>query len=125
MTVYSGGCHCGRVRFRASGELTQVSVCNCSMCTLKGFIHWIIAPEQFELLSGAEDLTVYRFNTGTAAHKFCRHCGIHSFYTPRSDPDKVDVNVRCLEGVDLSKIAPHSFDGQHWEEARAARASDR
>src|ERR1700759_2977467 len=117
MTTYMGGCHCGRVKFRVSGELADFSVCNCSMCTMKGIVHWIVAPEQFELLSGAEDLSVYRFNTGVAQHRFCKHCGIHPFYTPRSDPDKVDVNVRCLAGVDLSKLRLRSFDGQHWEEA--------
>jgi hypothetical protein len=88
---------------------------------MKGFIHWIVPPAQFELLSGAEDLSVYRFNTGVAQHRFCKHCGIHAFYTPRSDPDKVDVNVRCVAGVDLGKLSVRTFDGQHWEEARAAR----
>ena len=74
-------------------------------------------PEHFELLSGADALTAYRFNTGTAKHTFCTTCGIHPFYTPRSDPDKIDVNVRCLDGIDLSAIKPHRFDGKNWEHA--------
>ena len=56
-------------------------------------------------LSGEDDLTTYTFNTGVAKHTFCRHCGIHPFYVPRSDPDKIDVNARCLDGVDLDTIA--------------------
>src|SRR5262245_54754041 len=99
MTTYEGSCHCERVRFRVHGELTAATVCNCSMCTKKGFLHWIVEPRAFELLAGRDDLVTYRFNTGVAEHKFCSHCGIHAFYTPRSDPDKVDVNVRCLQGV--------------------------
>jgi hypothetical protein len=91
----SGGCHCGRVRFRVTADLSRVTVCNCSICNKKGFLHLIVAPEQFELLSGADALTTYRFNTGTAKHTFCSTCGIHAFYVPRSDPDKIDVNVRC------------------------------
>ena len=75
---------------------------------------------QFELLSSAEDLTAYRFHTGTAKHTFCRHCGIHPFYVPRSDPDKIDVNARCLDNVDLAQLRPHFFDGRNWEEAMAA-----
>ena len=87
------------------------------MCTKKGIIHLIVEPSEFELVSGADELTSYRFNTGVAEHKFCRHCGIHSFYTPRSDPNKVSVNVRCLDDVDLSTLKPRFFDGQNWEEA--------
>ena len=123
MNTYTGGCHCGLVRFRASGDLSDVSVCNCSMCQKKGFWHWIIPPSQFELVSGADALTVYSFNTGVAQHRFCKVCGIHSFYTPRSHPDQVDVNARCLDGVDLEALAAslRRFDGQNWEQAMRDR----
>jgi hypothetical protein len=87
------------------------------VCTKKGFVHLIVPLSDFELESGADALLSYRFNTGVAEHKFCATCGIHSFYTPRSDPDKVDVNVRCLDDVDLSALELESFDGKHWEEA--------
>lgn len=115
--TYEGSCHCGRVRFRVTADLTGITDCNCSICTKKGFLHLIVPPEQFELLSGAEALETYRFNTGTAKHQFCRHCGIHPFYVPRSDPDKIDVNLRCLDGVDLAGIEVHRFDGRNWEQA--------
>ena len=124
LETYEGGCHCGRVRFRVTGDLANVVDCNCSMCTKKGILHMIVAPEAFELISGREELTTYRFNSGIARHTFCRHCGIHPFYVPRSDPNKIDVNVRCLEGVDLSKLKPEPFDGQHWEESMKKRALD-
>jgi hypothetical protein len=118
---YEGSCHCGRVRFGVRGDLSQATVCNCSMCTMKGFIHLIVPSEDFELRSGADDLALYEFNTRIAKHRFCKVCGIHAFYTPRSDPDKVDVNVRCLAGVDLDRLAPARFDGRHWEEAIEGR----
>jgi hypothetical protein len=117
--TYEGGCHCGRVRFRVRADLAQVTACNCSICTKKGFLHLIVAPEDFELLSGENDLASYRFNTGAADHRFCRQCGIHSFYVPRSDPDKIDVNARCLDGVDPATLAPKPFDGRNWEQAMA------
>ena len=121
MKTMQGGCHCGRVRFRVTADLGGVTVCNCSICTKKGFLHLIVAPEQFELLSGADALTTYRFNTGTAKHTFCAICGIHPFYVPRSDPDKIDVNVRCLDDVDVAAVRPKSFDGQNWEQSMAGR----
>ncbi len=116
-TRYSGACHCGRVRFEVRADLASATLCNCSICTKKGFIHLIVEPSQFELLAGGDALVSYRFNTGVAEHKFCAQCGIHPFYTPRSDPDKVDVNVRCLDGVDLSQLELLLFDGTNWEAA--------
>ena len=104
MATYEGGCHCGAVRFRVTGTLDEVSDCNCSMCTKTGFLHWIVPPEQFSLLAGSDALSTYGFNTGVARHTFCRHCGIPAFSPPRSDPDKVDVNARCLDGVDPSTL---------------------
>jgi hypothetical protein len=119
--TYGGGCHCGRVRFRVTAELSRVTYCNCSMCAKKGFLHLIVPPESFELISGKDALITYRFNTGVAAHTFCATCGIHAFYVPRSDPDKIDVNVRCLDGVDLTRIEIKEFDGKNWEQAMTGR----
>jgi hypothetical protein len=109
------------VRFRVTADLSRVTACNCSICAKKGFLHLIVAPESFELMGGADALTTYRFNTGTARHTFCATCGIHPFYVPRSDPDKIDVNVRCLDGVDLATLKVHPFAGRNWEHAMTER----
>ena len=124
MATFEGGCHCGRVRMRVTGDLADTVECNCSICTKKGFLHLIVPRDRFELLAGGDDLTTYRFNTGVAQHTFCSHCGIYAFYVPRSDPDKVDVNVRCIDGVDPRQITPKPFDGQHWEEFMEKRRRD-
>jgi hypothetical protein len=120
MESHEGGCHCGRVRFRVVGPLAGITACNCSMCEKKGFLHLIVPPEGFELLAGADALATYRFNTGAAKHHFCRVCGVHPYYIPRSDPDKIDVNVRCLDGVELSRLDVAPFDGRNWEAAITA-----
>ncbi len=118
----SGGCYCGRVHFRVTADLSRVTECNCSIWAKKSFLHLIVAPEQFELISGADTLTTYRFNTGTARNTFCSNCGIYAFYVSRSDPDKIDVNARCLYGVDSAALTVHLFDGQNWGSAVAERA---
>lgn len=117
LKTYEGGCHCGRVRFRVTGDLDQTVYCNCSLCGMKGFLHLIVPPQQFECTSGASELGTYQFGTRTAKHTFCRVCGVHPFYVPRSDPDKIDVNVRCLDGVDVATLSPKPFDGQNWDSA--------
>jgi hypothetical protein len=59
-----------------------------------------------------------------AKHQFCRHCGVHPFYVARSDPDKIDVNARCLDGVDPDELRPRPFDGKNWEAAQAAARAE-
>jgi hypothetical protein len=113
--VMEGGCHCGAVRFRVTADLGRVTECNCSICTKKGFLHLIVPPGRFELIGGKDNLTTYEFNTRTAKHTFCKVCGVHPFYVPRSDPDKIDVNVRCLDDIDLAAISPKRFEGKNWE----------
>jgi hypothetical protein len=115
--AYRGGCHCGRVAFEVDATCTTVTVCNCSICAKKGYLHWIVPREAFHLLRGADQLTTYTFNTGVAQHHFCRTCGVASFYVPRSDPDQIDVNARCLDGIDLAALQVTTFDGRNWEAA--------
>ena len=113
---YEGGCHCGAVRFRVVVDNHKADDCNCSICRKKGFLHLIVSPERFTLLQGDDVLTTYKFNTGVAQHTFCRICGIHAFYRPRSHPNCIDVNVRCLDGNVLSDFEIVPFDGANWEE---------
>ena len=115
--TYRGGCHCGLVAYEVAGPVERASVCNCSICTKKGYIHWIVSRERFRLLSSWEDLATYSFNTGAARHYFCPRCGVASFYVPRSDPDKIDVNLRCVEDLDLAGLKLEQFDGRNWEMA--------
>ena len=120
-----GGCHCGRVRFRARVDLDMLSQCSCSICTKKGILHLPTFPADFELLSGKDALTLYTFETGIAQHPFCSHCGIAAFYVPRSQPDKITVNARCLDGIDGPSLKPpRFFDGQDWEAAQRKRIAD-
>ncbi len=122
LQTYEGGCHCGRVRVRVQADLTQISECNCSICTKKGILHLVVPLDQFTLLQGEDALTNYQFGSHVAKHTFCRHCGIHAFYTPRSYPDKVSVNARCLDNIDPAVLRPtRFFDGQNWEDAMRAR----
>lgn len=114
--TYEGGCHCGAVRFSVVVDDNKVDDCNCSICRKKGFLHLIVGQDKFTLLQGEEALTTYKFNTQVAQHKFCSICGMHPFYIPRSHPDCVDVNVRCLDGDVISNFNIVAFDGVNWEE---------
>ena len=92
-----------------------VEDCNCSMCAKAGFLHLIVPKTRFRLLKGEEFLTTYTFDTGVARHLFCKVCGIKSFYVPRSDPDGISVNARCLDPGSVTRMEVRPFDGRNWE----------
>lgn len=116
MVKHTGGCHCGRVRFEVEAPADIVaSQCNCSICTQSGFVGLIVPKERFKLLQGEECLTTYTFNTGVAQHLFCSHCGIKSFYIPRSHPDGRSANINCLDEGTVTSTTIRPFDGQQWE----------
>jgi len=115
---HSGGCHCGRVAFEVMAPARiEVSECNCSICSKSGYLHLIVPKSRFRLLRGAKFLKTYRFNTGAARHLFCSFCGIKSFYVPRSNPDGISVNARCLDERTIKKIRSKNFDGRNWEQS--------
>jgi hypothetical protein len=120
MPTHRGGCHCGRVRFEviAPAKL-EVADCNCSMCSKAGYLHLIVPADRFKLISGDEALSAYSFNTHTAKHLFCGTCGVKSFYIPRSHPDGISVNARCIDSATVDSISVTPFNGLDWERGRA------
>ena len=117
MAVHKGGCHCGRVSFEveAPSDLS-LDECNCSICDMVGYQHLIVPRSRFRILQGEDQLSTYEFNTGVAKHYFCSHCGVKSFYVPRSHPDGISVNGRCLDRDTVSSVTLTPFDGQNWEQ---------
>ena len=113
--IYHGSCHCKKVRFEVDApENLEVDECNCSICSKGGYLHLIRPRSAFKLTQGEQSLTTYRFGSGIAEHRFCKTCGIKPFYIPRSNPDGVDVNVRCLD-TEPASMSVSPFDGKNWE----------
>jgi len=114
--IYTGGCHCGAVRFEVeAAEKLICQDCNCSICSKSGYLHLIVPRSKFRLLQGHASLATYTFDTGEAKHLFCKSCGIKSFYIPRSNPDGVDINLRCLD-QQPGEVTIVPFDGKNWEQ---------
>jgi hypothetical protein len=84
---------------------------------MTGFLHVMVAHEDFELLTGRDALKSYRFGTGAAEHLFCSNCGVKSFYQPRSHPDCWSLNANCFD-VPV-ELTVEKFDGRRWEAAKA------
>lgn len=119
----SGGCHCGAVRYEAQApSVADVEDCNCTICAKSGYLHLIVPDRDFRLVRGESTLIDYRFNTGAALHRFCSICGVKSFYTPRSNPDGVSINLRCVDDRSVFEaihIRPFNGLGDWDAEAKA------
>ena len=123
LAIHRGSCHCGAVAFEVEASAVIDALdCNCSICSKTGFLHLIVPRARFRLLRGEDVLTDYRFGTGVAVHRFCSRCGIKSFYIPRSNPDGVDVNVRCLDPATIAELRVSLFDDSDRDAATAAIA---
>ncbi|MEZ5922201.1 MAG: GFA family protein [Parvularculaceae bacterium] len=123
MSRKEGGCHCGAVKWEADlPDEIVADDCNCSICTMTGFVHVIVPAARFHLLSGEEAITEYNFGSGVARHFFCKRCGVKSYYIPRSNPDGVSLNLHCMDNAQFSKVEIRPFDGQNWEKNAASLA---
>jgi hypothetical protein len=111
---YQGSCHCGQVAFEVEGEIPDLMACNCSMCQRKGILMWFVPREAMTLLTAPENMGTYTFNKQLIKHRFCPTCGIHPFgeAPSPSGQEMAAINVRCLEGVELSAFKVNQFDGQ-------------
>ena len=116
LVTHRGGCHCGAVRFscEAPAEI-EVQHCNCSICRMTVYRHLVVPKSRFNLLSGADTLTSYRFGTGVAEHLFCAVCGVKSYYAPRSAPDSYSVNALCLDPGTVTDMTVIALDGASWD----------
>lgn len=117
MPVYEGGCHCGSVRIsvdRAEAIDSYVD-CDCSICAKKGVLHAGIEENDLTVVQGRDALENYQFHTKVAEHHFCRTCGIHVYSRPRNNPQRLSVNIRCLDDFHAIYAAARRipFDGQN------------
>ncbi|MBN1206349.1 MAG: GFA family protein [Myxococcaceae bacterium] len=108
-----GSCHCGKIAYTLDAEPTEAMECNCSICRRKGYLLTFSTPDKFTLKTLRDDITVYTFNKHVIRHQFCKVCGCAPFGegTGPDGKEMVAVNLRCAEGVDLSKLKIHHFDG--------------
>jgi hypothetical protein len=112
--TYRGGCHCGKVRYEVVTDPAAAIACNCSHCAKHGLWLTFATPDQFHLKAGQENLVDYLFNRQVIHHLFCSNCGVESFARGNTGDgrDMIAINVRCLDGVDISALDPKPFDGR-------------
>ena len=109
---YHGSCHCQSVQFEIESDLEKVVQCNCSICIRRNAKMIMVPKENFKLIEGLEDLSLYQFNTDIAKHFFCKKCGIYTHHNRKSDPNGMGVNLGCIENIDPMEFNTIKFDGK-------------
>jgi hypothetical protein len=105
---HRASCHCGAVVLELDlpDGIVDPRRCDCSICRRKGAIVASVPLSGLTIVQGAEALKLYQFNTHTAKHYFCSHCGIYTHHQRRSNPNQYGYNVGCLEGVNPFALGP-------------------
>jgi len=115
MDKRTGGCHCKAVRYEVEIDLAKPAIeCNCSHCQIKGLLLSYVPWTKVTMLSGEENLTLYRFNTEKIDHYFCATCGVQPFGRAIGKEGEAGcmINVRTMDEVDLAAITRMPFDGR-------------
>ena len=129
--TYHGSCHCGAVRFETDLDLSAgTGKCNCSICTKRRNWSAQVKPEDFRLISGADNLSDYQFGTMSGHHRFCKTCGVASFgdgYIEQIGGAYYSISLACLDDLDPTELAeaPVKYaDGRNnkwWETPKETR----
>lgn len=101
-------CHCGAVELEATLPygLEDVGRCNCSFCKRRQAASVTAIASSVNILKGADNLTLYSWNTHTAQHYFCKTCGIYTHNKRRADPSQCGINLGCIKGVNPQDHEP-------------------
>lgn len=112
--IYKGACHCGRISYEVEGRISQLVECNCSICSKRGSLLWFVPRARLRLSTAETDLATYTFNTHKIRHHFCSRCGCAPFAvgTDKTGAPTAAVNVRCLDGLELTALKVIPFDGR-------------
>ncbi len=113
MNKYQGSCHCGRIAYEVEADIPEVTQCNCSHCSRKGYLLAFLPRKQVAMKTPDSNLSTYKFNKHRITHHFCNVCGCApiAFGRDSKGNEVASINVRCLPDFDLSKVKINPFDG--------------
>lgn len=112
---FEGSCHCGKLSYVVDEPPpTKAMECNCSICRRRGALHHFTTPDKFSFRGSAVDVSAYQWNNKIISFEFCSECGCAPFAhgTGTAGP-MIEVNLRCVEGIDLASLEIEPFDGAH------------
>jgi hypothetical protein len=112
--TYEGSCHCGAVTFEVTmAPPEKAYACNCSICSRAGWLLAFAKDGAFKLNHAPDAVTDYQFAKKKTHHYFCKTCGCRAYSrgTDREGKDTLAVNLRCIGGLEATKLPVETFDG--------------
>ena len=105
----AGGCHCGAVRYRVSGEPMHVAICHCIDCRKSAgapMVSWaMFTADQFSLTQG--EVTTHN-SSGASMRSFCPNCGTGLYFVNEENlPGIVDVQSATFDDPDALPAQIH------------------
>jgi len=97
--THCGRCHCGAIRYEASGAPRHVALCHCTDCRRSSgapMVAWAAFAESDVTVTQGNPKTVN--SSGAAMRSFCADCGTGLFYrNAEMLPDIVDIQSATLD----------------------------
>ena len=106
-------CHCGAVKLEIQVAPVEVTECNCSICGRLGALRWFVPRSAVRFTTPENNLSTYQFGKHKIKHHFCSTCGCAPLGGgTHNGIEMASINVRCLEGVELSALKIKQVDGR-------------
>ncbi len=105
----SGGCYCGKVRYRASYISAEITECHCSQCRKQSGHRYAVTSTKSGnvTIEGTGNITWFRASPA-AQRGFCATCGSHLFWRSLSDDDMAILAASIDEPIGL-RLVSHIF----------------
>lgn len=120
MTITAGGCHCKATRFELAHAPTEVTSCNCSICSKRGALWAYYQPSDVTFTQHEAD-SVYQWGAKMCSFHFCPRCGCSTYNETPSwtekgpDPDHplIAINARLIDDFDPDAVQVRKVDGKN------------
>jgi len=106
MFMRTGGCRCGKIRFRVEGEPLGGVACHCRDCQYmaggSANLTWVFSDAGFKLTNG--EPSVYKAKPTSGGTYFCSQCGVQVFSRPDSNTTMVAIRVGAFDDAAGFKV---------------------
>jgi hypothetical protein len=109
ITLITGGCYCGAIRYEATGLPNDVTHCHCADCRRSSgaaMVTWASFPRDcVRFIHGQPE----EFVRDGRRRGFCARCGTSLTFLLNADADAVDVTVSSFDQPEAVTPAAHTW----------------
>lgn len=110
---FEGGCHCGKIRFRADGPLRQILICHCSDCLKLTGTSWGASAAMADRITWLTDAEPRWYRSSQWAQRgFCPDCGAQMFYR-RDDLPLVSIAPGAFDSSEMLTVSGQIYRQSH------------